>query len=353
MLSPIYKVPCWPGLAAAFDLQVRLAKWLCEPGTTQAQVTESGIRALCATIEVQDWLWQLLSLKSNRTPLRDHAQRLASQSATEKCQLRAWIEKASEISVQFGPSPPSWLKPPIELPNWLAFKELMEAFYGRFKSFGLPFDASGNPTASRRVTYAVFLNEFKQLHGDQACVMCGGYLSKPQVDHWIAKAAFPILSVAPDNILPICYECNVQPCKGDKPVFTARGHDAFAEWFHPFHRPGYGRINPAFDKQTLHVRPAPTNAGEAQHVANLDALFQLSDRWTRSYKAREKEWRTCLRQMIAKGYFPPTEQAIAAEAQRRIHGLVEHSPNYGVDHLFYTRAQDPVRLGALVADLSL
>lgn len=107
MLRPIYKVPCWPGLAAAFDLQVRLANWLCEPVTTQQQVTESGVRALCANIEVQDWLWQRPRLKSNRTPLLEYAHRVAAQPATEKCQLRAWIEKASEITVQFGQNPPS------------------------------------------------------------------------------------------------------------------------------------------------------------------------------------------------------------------------------------------------------
>jgi len=352
MLRPIYKVPCWHGLAAIFDLQIRFARWLCEVTTDAAQVNEANIRCLHPNVAVQGWLWDLLCLSKKEKTFLTCARNVAAQSVHEKQRLNAWLEVVAQVSTQFQPAHLPWPKPPKDLSHWGDFKELMEVFYARFGSAGIPFDADGKPVAVSGVTYSAFLKEFEQLHGDQACVVCGGYLSKPQVDHWIAKAAFPILSVAPDNVLPICYECNTRPCKGEKDVFVASATHAFGEWFHPFHRPGYGRFNPTFDNKTLKIRPEPTNQGETPHVANLDGLFQLSERWTRSYKATEKEWRTYLRQMIANGYFPATEQAIAAEAQRRIDGLVAHSPNYSVDRLFYTCTQDPTRLRDLVADLA-
>lgn len=351
MLRPIQKVSCWPGLAAAFDLQVRLALWLCEPATTQQEVSEPGIRGLSSNLAVQDWLWQLLGLKSNRTQLLEYARRLASQSPAEKQQLRDWIEIVKHVAIQFLPAPPSWPRPPKELPNWGAFKELMEAFYGRFVSAGIPFDEDGKPTAVAGITYAAFVKEFKQIHSDEVCVMCGSHLGTAQVDHWITKAHFPLLSIAPDNILPICYECNQPPRKGQRPVYAIGVVAAFAEWFHPFHRPGYGLLDAQYDDK-LSVRAYPKDPNAAKQVANLDELFHLSERWTTKFKERYRYWQKSLQQLISKGRLHPTETAIADEAQRQLDGLVPESENFHIYRAVYLCAQEPMRLKALVAELS-
>lgn len=351
MLRPIHKVSCWPGLAAAFELQVRLALWLCEPATTQQEVSEPRIRGLSPNLAVQDWLWQLLRLKSNRTPLLEYARRLASQSPAEKQQLQDWIEIVKYVAIQFLPDPPSWPRPPKELPNWGAFKELMEAFYGRFVSAGIPFDADGKPTAVAGITYAAFVKEFKQIHSDEVCVICGSHLGAAQVDHWITKANFPLLSIAPDNMLPICYECNQPPQKGQKHVCQFGVPVSFADWFHPFHRPGYGLLDAKYDEK-LKVRAHPKDLAAAKHVANIDELFRLSERWTTKFKERYRYWQKSLQQLIGKGHLQLTEAAIAEEARRQFDGLVPDSENYAIFRAVYLCAQEPIRLKALVAELS-
>lgn len=351
MLRPIQKVSCWPGLAAAFDLQVRLALWLCESATTPAQINEAGIRTLHSNTVVQDWLWTFLCLKKNAKAFIAYAGIVASQPASEKQRLRDWLEVVKEVATQFQPAPPAWPTPATELTCWASFKELMLAFYERFRSSGLPFDANGKPTVGTGVTYAAFVKEFKYIHGGQVCVICGSHLGAAQVDHWITKAYFPLLSIAPDNMLPICYECNQPPQKGQKHVCQLGVPVSFAEWFHPFHRPGYGLLDAKYDEK-LKVLAHPKDLAAAKHVANIDELFRLSERWTTKFKERYRYWQKSLQQLISKGRLHATATAIAEEAQRQLDGLVPDSENFHIYREVYLCAQEPMRLKALVAELS-
>lgn len=351
MLRPIHKVTCWPGLEAGFDLQVRLALWLCEPTTTSAQVNEAGIRTLHANIAVQDWLWTLLCLKKKDKAFIEHAGCVASQPASEKQRLHDWLEVVRKVTIQFQPGPPPWPTSAADLTCWTSFKELMLAFYERFRSSGLPFDANGKPTVATGVTYASFVKEFKYIHGNQICVICGSHLGAAQVDHWITKAYYPLLSIAPDNMLPICNECNQAPQKGQKHVCQYGVPVSFAEWFHPFYRPGYGLLDAKYDDK-FKVRAHPINLAAAKHVANIDELFRLSERWTTKFKERYRYWQKSLQQLISKGRLQPTETAIVEEARRQLDGLVPDSENYAIFRAVYLCAQEPLRLRALVTELS-
>ena len=87
----------------------------------------------------------------------------------------------------------------------------MEAFYekGLNSTNGIPYLSDGIPTAGGGVTYAQFVQEFREAHrlnqnhdAREVCVLCGGPLGQtPEVDHWIAKSAYPLLSVCADNLL--------------------------------------------------------------------------------------------------------------------------------------------------------
>ena len=122
----------------------------------------------------------------------------------------------------FGAHPPQWAAPPLALPPWPAFKELMLGFYDRAGYQGVTVCPTGQPTAGPGVTYKQFVEEFKDKHSHHVCVICGGHLGKPQVDHWVWKADYPIFSIAPDNLLPMCHQCNDPPGKGTQPVFATR-----------------------------------------------------------------------------------------------------------------------------------
>src|SRR5690606_39298279 len=101
------------------------------------------------------------------------------------------------------------------------------------------------------------VREFRDAHrldphpdAREVCVLCGGPLVLPAVDHWLAKTAFPLLAVCADNLLPICGECNSAPQKGQKDVHT---NGLFSDWFHPYLRHANGAIRLRYDDATLRV----------------------------------------------------------------------------------------------------
>src|SRR6266581_1096450 len=122
MLRPIYRVASWNGLAAGFDLQLKLARWLCEPATTRAAITKAGLAAVHPHVDVQSWLWHFLRPRADRLRLLKAARAVASQSAADKQVLRAWVDVVSDLGAQFQPNPPQWLEAPKKLNAWKAFR---------------------------------------------------------------------------------------------------------------------------------------------------------------------------------------------------------------------------------------
>lgn len=351
MLRPITRVPCWQGLQAGFELQLSLARWLCDVATTPARITKPHVHALHAHAVVQDWLWSFLRPRADQTRLLKAAKLVASQTQPEKQRLLDWLNIVANVSAQFQNNPPQWPAPPDDLPQWASFRELMEAFYDKLDTRGLPFDANGHPTAVSGVTYKRFVDEFKAAHSKQVCVVCGDHLGKVQVDHWVWKANYPILSIAPDNLLPMCHQCNEAPGKGSQPVFALGTAEAFENWYHPHHRSGHGRVHPLYEPTKLCVIAAPVNAVDEARTSNLDKLVKLSDRWTSEFKAEYRNKQKELRQLIAAGHLALTEHDVDAELQRSLVRLVVDRPNYHVHRVLHEAALEPDRLRAWVADL--
>lgn len=295
MLKPIHRVACSPALAACQQLMQRFALWLCDPTTTDAHLNQQGLLppVLASAIEA-NWLWEFLQRIDAGQSLLSRAQALAAMPPAQKVALAGWVQTVSALQAQFQPAPTLW---PVNRPvaseaDWKAFKVLMEAFYEKaFKSVGgLPFQADGTPTAAGGVNYASYVGAFRIAHrlnaapnAREVCVLCGGLLGDtPHVDHWIIKAAFPLLSVCADNLQLICSTCNEAPNKGDKPVHS---NGSFADWFHPYLRPGTGTLQPEYALPELSVRCTAMSLADQHKVVKLDGLLNLSGRWTREFKA--------------------------------------------------------------------
>ncbi|MFG0605707.1 hypothetical protein ACF8CX_08260 [Vibrio mimicus] len=294
MLKPIHRVPCSPALAACKLLMQRFALWLCDPATTGVSVTQQGLQppVLASAIEA-NWLWSFLQRKSDKRTLLERSQIVADMSAQMKADLARWIRGVAELPAQFQPAPvSSWpITQPISKTEWNAFKSLMEAFYEKGFRSGLPFLPNGTPTETDGVTYADYVEAFRVTHqvnpnpdGDEICVLCGDRLGEtPHVDHWIIKSAFPLLSMCQDNLTLICSVCNKAPNKGDKLVYTA---SSFAEWFHPYLRPGNGILQLGYDLPSFSVKCTTANAKDQPKVDHLDSLLNLTSRWTKEFKAQ-------------------------------------------------------------------
>lgn len=353
MLKPIHRVACSPALASCQQLMRRLALWLCDPQVSGASVTQANLQANMGSAIEGDWLWQLLAGSTGTKALLDKAKRIADLPLAEKSGLQQWIHAVNTLAQHFGQTPPAAL--PANPPNgwgarderWASFKALMVAFYEEGLRGGLPYAANGAATADAalRVSYDQFVREFRAAHrldphpdAREVCVLCGGPLVLPAVDHWLAKTAFPLLAVCADNLLPICGECNVAPQKGQKDVHTS---GAFSEWFHPYLRHAEGAIRLRYDEATPSVRVESATPADTAKVQNLDSLLNLGQRWTREFKA---EYRRLHReaQRRYRGDLPALQQRLMDYRQ----SLSAAEPHHEIHALLAEALLDPARLQA-------
>lgn len=360
MLKPIHRVTCSPALAACQQLMRRFALWLCDPQVSGVSITQANLRSSMGSAIEGDWLWHLLAGKTGTKPLFDKAKRIADLSPAEKTGLQQWIQAVSALAQHFGPTPPAAL--PVAPPNqwrsqdehWKAFKTLMVAFYEDGLRGGLPYAANGAPTTdvTLRVSYDQFVREFRAAHrldshpdAREACVLCGGPLVLPAVDHWLAKTTFPLLAVCADNLLPICGECNVAPQKGQKAVHTG---GAFSDWFHPYLRHANGAIRLRYDDATLRVLVESNSQDDSSKVQNLDNLLNLGVRWTREFKAEYRRLQRELQQLKTHANSQPSAEQLASRIREYKERLSDKEPNFEV-HLEVAEAfLAPARLQAII-----
>lgn len=353
MLKPIHRVTCAPALAACQQLMRRFALWLCDPQVPGDSITQVNLQANMGSAIEGGWLWHLLAGKKGTKALLKEAKRIADLPLAEKSGLQQWIQAVNALAQHFGPTPPAAL--PVNPPNgwgarderWASFKALMVAFYEEGLRGGLPYAANGAATADAalRVSYDQFVREFRAAHrldshpdAREVCVLCGGPLVLPAVDHWLAKTAFPLLAVCADNLLPICGECNVAPQKGQKDVHTG---GAFSDWFHPYLRHANGAIRLRYDDVAPSFRVESAMPADVVKVQNLDSLLNLGERWTREFKA---EYRRLQRE--AQRRYPGDLPALQQRLMDYRQSLSAAEPHHEIHALLAEALLDPARLQA-------
>ena len=367
MLKPIAQPFCTPALHACRRMQVRLLEWLSDTAVASASITRPNIGNVVATTIEADWLWQFLQREADGRLLLERTVTLADMSLDDKNLLRLWIQVVSSIENQFQPGPASWpnhqTDPAISSVAWRALKELMEAFYekGLKSANGLPYDALGQPTAGMGVTYQLFMNEFRDAHrlnpnpdAREVCVLCGGPLGQtPEADHWVSKGKFPLLSVCGKNLLPTCGDCNSTSNKGEKPVYTNGSTTAFHDWFHPYFRHSNGAIAISYDLAKREIQVTANAPTDATRVANIDRLLNLSERWTREFKAEYVAEQTAIYKRIENGSLNLSQADIQRHIQNEQLALVPSEPNHEINVNVYSALLDTARLAAWEVELGL
>ncbi|CAH0157180.1 hypothetical protein [Pseudomonas mediterranea] len=363
MLKPISQPLCCGALSACLELQMHLLRWLCDPTTADADVTQINLTPpLVATQIEADWLWRFLyGRKQTRL---NQAKLIAGMLPSEKSALLAWSNSVVAVADQFHAVHSAWptVLPAISTAAWAAFKNLMAAFYERGLQSGLPYKPDGTPVATGGVCYADYVKAFRDAHrlnpdpnAREVCVLCGGPLGlTPEVDHWIAKSAYPLLSVCAENLLPICGECNSTANKGEKDVHSA---GSFADWFHPYLRPGNGAVQLDYVLPEFSVRCSATTPADQPKAAKLDALLNLSSRWTKEFKAeyanRQDVLRRRERQRIQQAQGRHTQFEIQAYVQQWQMDLAASEPHHEVYRALAAALQEPTRLAAWHSELAL
>lgn len=185
-------------------------------------------------------------------------------------------------------------------------------------------------------------------------MLCGGPLGDtPHIDHWIIKSAFPLLSICADNLALICSICNEAPNKGDKPVHSA---GSFADWFHPYLRPGNGVVQLDYVLPALSVLCTANTPADQPKAAKLDALLNLANRWTREFKAEYVRHQDLLRrrekQRIKDGQARHTPQEIEIYVQQWAADLSASEPHFDVHVLLGQAMRELARTRAWHTELA-
>lgn len=325
MIKPIAQPLCSRALNSCFRLQMQFAAWLCNPAIGALDVTAENLSPPTIPTEIEaSWLWGFLQREVEKQPLITRAQVIASMATADKNLLCDWIVAVCALEEQFQPDPSVWpiSGPAISPHAWKAFKELMEAFYKKGFYSGLPYSSDGSPTAEGGVTYHQFVEEFRSLHrlhpnpdAREVCVLCGGPLDDIEVDHWIVKSNYPLLSVRAVNLLPACGKCNSSENKGTKQVHT---DGSFEAWFHPYLRHANGSIKMDYNTQTRTISISSTTPSDDMRVRNIDTLLNLTTRWTREIKAE---------------YVKQQDDIIRREKSRVINGEPRHTQAEVISHI--------------------
>lgn len=363
MLKPINSVTCSPALAACQQLIKRFALWLCNPTTTATSINQQSLQPpiLASSIEA-DWLWGFLQRVHINESLLSRAQIVAAMTTSEKQALANWIQAVSNIPTLFQSTQNLLLVdcPITSKSNWNAFKVLMDTFYEKAFRSGLPYLPNGTPTAVGGVTYADYVNVFRNMHrlsqhpdAREICVLCGGPLGDtPHVDHWINKATFPILSVCANNLLLICSTCNEAPNKAGKPVHSA---GSFDDWFHPYLRSGNRTLRLKYVLPKFSVRCSANPLIDKPKALTLDRLLNLSKRWTREFKAEyAKHQKNLIRKekhRIQRAVSRHTQDEILSYIQDWQNDLSSSEPHYEVYQTLATALQEPTRLTAWYSEI--
>jgi hypothetical protein len=365
VLKPIHRVACTKALEACQHLQRQLVVWLCDLTVSPADIIQANLVPPRVPTQTEaDWLWGFLQKVDGGESLLARAETLAAMPAADKAVLQAWVNAVGNLPSQFQPHPPIWpiASPAIPKQAWAAFKELMEAFYEKGFRSGLPYLADGTPTAKGGVSYSQLVQAFREAHRQnpspkarEVCVLCGGPLGEtPQVDHWINKGAYPLLSVCADNLLPGCGDCNSSSNKGAKPVHS---QGRFADWFHPYLRHANGGIRLDYDVRTRSIAASANNPADSAKVANLDKLLNLATRWTREFKAEYAKQQGVLigreKKRKLKNQPGQSQADILAHIQTVQDDLLPSEPHHEVHSVLVSALLDQARLDAWQTELGL
>lgn len=360
MLKAVNRVPCTPALRACRDLQRCLLDWLCDAAVTAQDLTAENLVPPRVPTSIEAvWLWSFLQRTDRGASVLSRAQALADLRPSEKNALLGWCRAVLDLVSQFDPDPPAWPGPlksvAIADDAKTALKELMIAFYKMAFRSGLPYDDNGRPVATGGVTYEHFLQQFRDAHRANApdiCVLCGDELGEiPEIDHWLTKTAFPLLSVCGDNLLPSCGSCNSSSNKGERSAFSSRA-PAFADWFHPYLRSGQGAVTLNYDDASLSIVLSASAREDAERARNLNNLLHLEERWSRKFRQEYKLYQDRLRKRIREGHTACHQDAFRTYLEDRRYDLLPHEPNLEVKQALFEALLKPARLQAWEAELA-
>jgi len=206
--------------------------------------------------------------------------------------------------------------PEWKLDNLKLLGEVLIHFYD--KNIPIPAATPIDPSAHTWLRFPDVRADFAQKL--KICPYTGESLkiNGLQLDHFLPKSRFPVLSCDPENLVPCVNAANRVGQKGDVPPISLNAAHQAIDWLHPRIRPGLQKAQP--DRIYLKVnfpkigQPsvclAPSGAGTQGQVDSLETLFHLSRDWTIGLQTRLELWNNEILAQWQDQQCPPSAEAI-------------------------------------------
>lgn len=279
-----------PALDNGVAIQRKLIELVCDSNQNSISINEQNILLLFVKASVKQWVKEFIGLKAeantNNTML-DCLKGLADSS--NKILILDWYNQSFNFVTHFSPNPSFQTWPTshtIPQTEWNYLRIVLEKFYKELYRKGLPFKPDGTVTSklAERLNREYIANRFKDENLHNVCPLCEGEIKNPRVDHWISKSDYPSLSLSPENLFPICHDCN-SDYKGEKPVYE-NSATPFSNWFHPYLFSAENEIKLKYENHI--VKLFSKNILHQNKVTNLDNLLKLAFRWTKEFQNQKE-----------------------------------------------------------------
>jgi len=297
MLHQVNIPNCKPALDWIVQFQQDLIRALCRDEVTADNVTPEWINNFRDDIPI-GWLTKICGWSYEGQPLLDYMRAIAGASLEIKGQIVHYSEICLQFENNFQNDQPNCPIQSIDdfgnSESIQAVKRLLLSLYSRilYDKTGFPIQTNGE--IGGRFNYGLFREAFEDSNQHiSVCPLCDGGMDGGQVDHWLPKNKFPILSCHPVNLLPICGACNSRTNKGVNTPADKDSPRPFEEWFHPYLRSANGNFSIQFNKG--HPILENINALTQTRIDNFDGLINLSKRWAKEYKLIMKGLLKCSR----------------------------------------------------------
>ncbi|WP_242245252.1 hypothetical protein [Bacillus cereus group sp. BfR-BA-01330] len=241
-------------------------------------------------------IWFLTKNTANKNKVQQGMKELFKLKLSERKKVRIAFEKDyrfSEIIVSEGKYEFETRKLSKHLLQ--ALKSFLEPFYDIIFSKGAFENIKG---LTGRLNRKSFLSSYVKANPKQTAI-CPACLDEMKnlknivnkeeeeiieiigdVDHYFLKSEYPILSVSPDNLIPMCKACN-QSLKHTKNPINESENYCVSSAFYPYKGTGMSQIKLDFSGNNVTVIPKETsNLKQEERIKNMNRLFKIEQNWT-------------------------------------------------------------------------
>ncbi len=288
-----------PLLMRVVEFEKNLLRWVCTPPVT---FTLDGVKAAFGNDDQAEWLWERIERGEKKTSFGKAVQN-AIQHVQQHPAVGQWILQCAQNDLDFyqhfTDSQFSFVE--RRLPSGAITANDLSVFnpmlVGLYETI---FGGSGFPVA---IHQGSVVDNLTRAHWNEnfwatntslgVCPVCDG--KKPDLvhrsrasdlDHFFPKEKYPLLSIHPYNLIPICSTCNSR-AKGIKDPLNEHTAETLLDTFYPYCCPAIDHIDLHISKSIgkgIKIAIQEHNGASSKRTNNLVRVFDLETRWADWYE---------------------------------------------------------------------